>query len=293
MLPNLRPASDWHRLRIHFNRWGLTSKWPMGYQLKREWFNYVVIDFTLWFFFEGTGEVVNYQTGKTHRLYPGVCLCMKPGVDIEIRQLEPDPLGDSFFHIEFYEEARRLSLEEWPALPFYSEVSDIGFFDQTMRRILALLNQAHHSTQTESEEPWLAAELLVKGLLLDLVQSQNRPKLSGTMLHHDRVISATLSALFSDPLQFRSVTDLAEASGYSQGHFRALCYQITGETPAKLLIKARIEQAKKYLRHSDLTIGMIAEALGYEHIYYFSRQFKHATGLTASEYRKRCGESEE
>lgn len=287
MPPELLPFDDWYRLRIHFIRWGISSRWPRGHRPGREWFKRILIDFTLWFFFEGRGEVIDHRRGKVYSLYPGTCLCMQPGDDLEIRQFDPDSLSDLFLHIDFSDEGKALISAQWPNLPFYSEVSNVSFFDQTIRRILALLNQAHLSEQSENKEQWLAAEALMKGVLLDLIQSQQKPSLSGTLLHHERVISATLESLFADPRRYRSVSELAEASGYSPGHFRALCQRITGEVPGKLLLKARMEQAKKFLRHSELTVSMIAEALGYEHIYYFSRQFKRFTGLTASEYRKR------
>lgn len=70
-------------------------------------------------------------------------------------------------------------------------------------------------------------------------------------------------------------------------HFRAICLKITGEKPVDLLIKTRITHARQLLCHSDLTIGMIAEMLGYENAYYFSCQFHEITGMTARDYRKR------
>lgn len=295
MIPPLPPARsrefDWHGVRLYFNGYGRSSKWPTGHRLSREWFKGIVVDFTFWFFFEGRGELIDHRTGRSHPLHAGVCLCMRPGMDLEVRQSDPHALGDAYFHLDFQLGKRRLQPKQWPKLPFYSEITDISFFDQTTRRILALLHQMDFSKQmsTGSKEggELLAAELLFKGLMVDLQQGYRRQGRSGTPLHHERVISEALSVLFAEPQRFSTVGKLASFCGYSEGHFRVLCQQITGESPGKLLIKARIEQAKKYLRHSELTIGMIAETLGYENIYYFSEQFHTITGMTAKEYRKK------
>ncbi len=278
-------SSDWLPLRLRFNHYGRSPKWPDNHSLSREWFKRVLVDFTFWFFFSGKGELIDHGNNRSYPLHAGVCLCMLPGMDLEVRQFDPEYLGDTYFHIDFFLGEQQLPQGQWPQLPFYSRFTDIRFFDQTGIRILALLHQNNLLRQTD-QESLLAAELLLKGLFLDLLQNSRKPTASGTPLHRERTITATLNALFADPRQFHSVARLAEFSGYSEGHFRSLCQEIMGESPNKILVRARIEQAKKYLLHSDLSIGMIADTLGYENIYHFSRQFRTVTGITANEFRK-------
>ena len=51
--------------------------------------------------------------------------------------------------------------------------------------------------------------------------------------------------------------------------------------------KCKIEEAKRYLREGDLCIYEIAEKLGFESSFYFSKVFKKVEGVSPSDYQKR------
>ena len=61
------------------------------------------------------------------------------------------------------------------------------------------------------------------------------------------------------------------------------CYDIT---PYAYYINLRIERAKALLQHTSLSIQEISEKLGYKNEQYFSKQFRHVAGMTASSYRR-------
>ncbi len=279
---------EWRDLRFRFTA-GRSGRdiWPPRHFLSRACIQRMVSDFTFWFFFQGSGELID-EEGTIYPLRAGVCLGMKPGVRFQARQVGDELLGDAFFHFDLFRGERLLSPDEWPFFPVYSEIADISFFDQTTRRILALLHRSRLPGYKGNHEEELEAEHLMKALFLHLLRDQKEARGSearGSDLHHERVVMALLSALHEEPRQFRSVADLARAGGYSTGYFRSLCVKVTGKRPGELLINARMERAKSYLLHSEMTVGMIAESLGYENIYYFSRQFREVVGKTASEYR--------
>lgn len=281
-------ADQWRRLNFVFKHCGL-SNWRPDVVISPAQVRQVAVDFTIWFFFQGTGELLG-PDGKVYPLRSGVCLCIFPGMEFEARQTGPDLLGDLYFHFDVYRNGNRLSPEQWPPCPFYFEVSDVSFYERSTRRILELFNRQYLPGFKETDNGLLEAECLLKSLLLGLIRNKIEKADShaaGVDHHHRQVVSATLSALYESPTRFHSVEDLARSCGYSVSWFRTLCLKLTGEKPINLLVKARIEHAKNYLAHTGHTIGEIAEMLGYDNIYYFSRQFREVVGITASNYRKR------
>ena len=80
---------------------------------------------------------------------------------------------------------------------------------------------------------------------------------------------------------------LAAISGVSTVYFRKLFTEKFGVSPQRYIRTLRIETAKDLLReHNSLSISQIAEMVGYDSIYHFSRVFKQETMQTPSEYMK-------
>lgn len=82
-----------------------------------------------------------------------------------------------------------------------------------------------------------------------------------------------------------SVEEMACGVGLSQSRFFAIYRALYGISPTEDIIRARIDAAKTMLAFGDLSIGAIAESLGYSGITHFLRQFKAAVGTTPSVYR--------
>lgn len=59
----------------------------------------------------------------------------------------------------------------------------------------------------------------------------------------------------------------------------------TGETPINYLIKIRLEKAKELLEEDRLSIKEVAQNIGYNDAYYFSRLFKKYYGCPPTQYR--------
>ncbi|MDD4689599.1 MAG: AraC family transcriptional regulator [Eubacteriales bacterium] len=61
----------------------------------------------------------------------------------------------------------------------------------------------------------------------------------------------------------------------------------TKMTPMMYIQKIRLDKSKYLLVNSDLTIGEIAENIGFDNIYYFSNTFKKFFGISPLQYRKK------
>ncbi|ANE51409.1 AraC family transcriptional regulator [Flavisolibacter tropicus] len=79
--------------------------------------------------------------------------------------------------------------------------------------------------------------------------------------------------------------DIANHFKYSSSHYTALFKKKTGLSPIDYFIKMKIHYACQLLTQSDLKIKEVAEKIGYEDPYYFSRLFKLVMNKSPKDYR--------
>lgn len=81
------------------------------------------------------------------------------------------------------------------------------------------------------------------------------------------------------------VAELARRAGLSPDRFSRRVRALFGLTPAQLVIKVRVDAARRMLRETGAPLARVALACGYCDQSAFSRQFKAVTGLTPAQYR--------
>jgi AraC-like DNA-binding protein len=86
----------------------------------------------------------------------------------------------------------------------------------------------------------------------------------------------------NEPLR---VSQLSALAGVSVSHFFALFRCATGRAPNDFLIRLRITRACELLQFRNLSIKQVADFLGYDDQFYFSRLFKSVTGMAPRQYR--------
>jgi len=79
-----------------------------------------------------------------------------------------------------------------------------------------------------------------------------------------------------------SLNQLAKNSYLGISRFSVIFRKHTGDAPAKYISKFRMEKAKVLLSYSHMSVGEVAEYLGFESIHYFSRAFKKHFGRSPS-----------
>lgn len=87
-------------------------------------------------------------------------------------------------------------------------------------------------------------------------------------------------------IDFHSV---AASVGMCYSKFCAAFKERTGLPPHQYVIQTRINRAEELLMHTRQPVSDIAEALGFDSLYYFSRLFKSKTGLSPSGFRDKNG----
>lgn len=83
-----------------------------------------------------------------------------------------------------------------------------------------------------------------------------------------------------------TITEIARVCGVSEGYFRRLFHEYSGENPIDFRQRHRIEKAKQLLLLDTHSIGEIADELHFSDIYHFSKTFKKLTGLSPQKYVK-------
>ncbi len=82
---------------------------------------------------------------------------------------------------------------------------------------------------------------------------------------------------------------LAAQLGLSYSHFRRLFKTHTGFSPRQYALQEVHRQAALLLANTRRPVGQIAEDLGYNSVYFFSRQFSQMAGISPLRYRKQHG----
>lgn len=84
------------------------------------------------------------------------------------------------------------------------------------------------------------------------------------------------------------VSELAALAHMSEASFRAAFARTTGSSPRRFLEERRMTQAARALVETDRTVAEIAQAVGYDDPYHFSRVFRRVHGASPREYRRRA-----
>ena len=111
---------------------------------------------------------------------------------------------------------------------------------------------------------------------IDLPVSRGRLRVAHTAMQH-------MLAHLGEPL---AVRDLAQACGVGVTSFTSSFREATGVTPHRYLRKARIERSCELLRTTGLSIGEVADVVGFRGQSHFCSAFVAERGLTPSAYRR-------
>lgn len=87
-----------------------------------------------------------------------------------------------------------------------------------------------------------------------------------------------------------TLEDMAVSAGMNPKYFCSYFKKHTHTTPVTYVTMLRIRHAKLLLREKNLSVLDVALSCGFDHVSFFIRQFKKATGQTPGQYRKSvCG----
>ena len=83
-----------------------------------------------------------------------------------------------------------------------------------------------------------------------------------------------------------TLTDLAEEHGISISHLSAMIKAELNMSFSDYIAARRLQKAKELLRDEMLSVQQVAEQVGYQDYFYFTKVFKKNVGISPSKYRK-------
>lgn len=254
--------------------------------IEAEYFRHVITDFDLWFLSEGKATL-RYD-GSRFDLFPGCCLWLRPRLDASFEIPAGNVCRIHFIHFDLRDRdgSSWLDSERIGFLPIRQEIVAADYFESAMRQIFRIF---HANGGSENRTAWMEPAETIMRALLTLASyellSDSVSKERGLPRRHRRIAAEMMMKIKENPGFFRSASDVAEVAGYQPDHFTRIFKATFQQTPSRALILARVERARDLLLASELNVGEVAEAVGYDSIQYFSIQFKSVVGSSPSAYR--------
>lgn len=147
---------------------------------------------------------------------------------------------------------------------------------------VCLRRELSHSAKPESSTHKTVNCTGDKIIRLSLTSPSNR-----TQSKADQRVEASVRYMMQHLNQPLKVSTLSGLAGLSDSSFFALFKSVTGRSPLDFFIRARMRWAGELLVGTTLQIKEVADMLGYDDQFYFSRIFKSVHGVPPREYRAR------
>jgi len=161
-----------------------------------------------------------------------------------------------------------------------------------LRRI-ALAHVERIAAEMEQEiakkRPGAGAVLFSRLIDLIVYLSRAYTNATSTEAHALLRVGSVISALESNSSRKWTISELVKTAHMSRSTLMRVFRKATGQTPIEYLIRLRIQRAMELLRQTDFSITEIAMETGFNDSNYFSRQFRKATSISPTTYRRQTG----
>ncbi|NHN30467.1 AraC family transcriptional regulator [Paenibacillus agricola] len=240
------------------------------------------------------GEMEMVVDGKVYSQQQGDILFIRPGVTHSCTSAGSD--GFTYFSVHFsvFDHAFSKELEHYETM-YYPASSTLvkGIMPALLTLYnLAIANQSTKLTTSKSMKTHSAVFDLFGALIDQLSQSDNVLPTKKEILANriaEQIEDSVRSILLHGPIQDNDRTwmqDIAKSLKMSTSQINRIFQQVYGKAPRKYLSEILLNEAKRLLLQTDLSIDHIAMMLGYQTSAHFSRQFKRWTKTTPSSYRQ-------
>lgn len=212
---------------------------------------------------------------QSFALTPGTCLWMRPGRTYLAEQDDQDRLGVSFVHFT-------LSKSNSIAPPF--EITTVRSLDFAAASMAEVVRWADSDAALAGRLLGTTLDVLARDHMASTTHESNRA--NGPRRRQESIVHAITARISAEPGQPWSIAQLAAESGYAPDHFSKVFTAVIGMRPQAFIVQARMMRARMLLAETGLSVGEIATALGFNDVYFFSRQFRAKCGVPPTAYRR-------
>lgn len=234
-----------------------------------------------------SGKRVFHKNNKAWNLEEGVCVFVKKGTHIAEKEegegwcVMAFFMPDNFLKVLINENRNSLPLTHLPEAGtdhvLTLDVNDLSksFFQSMMP----------YFVQTPSP-PENLLELKFKELVLSLLANKKNAPLLSFLNNLSNDSQPSIEEVMQENFAFKlTLSEYAKLSCKSLPTFQREFKRIFKDTPAKWVMKKRLNLAIELLENTSLSIGEITYECGFENQTHFSRTFKGKMGLSPSQFR--------
>ena len=220
--------------------------------------------YLLWYCAAGSGSIAYPgNNGATYPVQAGACFLFRMHEWHQGQANEPLDVHAIAFTTSTATDQEPGDL--WPGQRRYRQLRRGHFVQDLIDRSI----ECHRDPEaSEAAQAWLQSALRA------VAEEDALPQLSGKALAQDEAVRQLQAAIRADLQRQWGSGDIMAALGLGREQALRVFCQRTGVTPTAWITHCRLERAAYLLRFSDLAIKDIAEAVGYQDPYFFSRQFK-------------------
>lgn len=219
------------------------------------------------------GEGTLKLNKKAYRMGRGDCFFFRRGDKIEAEHNPQDPLVLSYIHFD-----TSLQPELLPAP--YRLIENRIIFESLLSHYVRLFLVKTFGAEEEGK-------LILKQLMIQLLREEQDKEANvfDTSNRLKEQIFEIANHIQQHPGKAHTIEKLADRANLSERYFSQKFKEITGHTVKSYIIYSRIKRAEHLLYFTGMTVTEVSEALGYNDLHFFSKQFKQYTGMNPSEVR--------
>ena len=252
----------------------------------------VPCDGRLFYVTAGDGSLM--ANGRTYRMKRGDCLIFPAGCEYRILPGEPEVTYLLLnFDFTFSHSDIKIPVPPRPSGEFtrdnlIEDVSHSGgefsspLYLEGIERISSRLERINR----EYSRKYLYNDLKISGILTDVLVSCVRASNTSEVPEGERRIESIIEYVREHSAEKITNISLGKHFGFHPNYLSTLIKRYTGMPLHNYLLRLRLSHALELLTQTTLSVGEIAEEVGFADIYYFSKYFKESFGSSPMEYRR-------